>query len=150
MPAGPVPSSPSSGATSTDGGLTIDLVPPDTTIHTTDTVTGPPPVAVDRRALLERRAAEFELIDPRRDPARYLAMSTRECAQMVDEQTVRNYGTAASALDDDELRRLQLLERGTRIARIDILGDARDHAQVEVRLEGDPVRGFGLAAHANG
>lgn len=106
----------------------------------TTTVDNPPPVPVDQRALLERRAAEFELIDPRHQPADYLAISTRYCRRLVDEQTVREYGTAGSFGTAEE-RRLDLIERGTRVVGIDIFGYEHDRAQVEVRLEGDPPRG---------
>lgn len=121
---------------------TIDVGPPDTTPPKTVKIEIAPPVPVAKRAQLEERAAEFELLDPRRDPVRYLALSTRFCAQSATEQDVRDSGTtrAGGFISDAELRRLNLLERGTRIVGMDITGYLLDTARVAVRLDGDPPR----------
>lgn len=133
------PTIPSAGS-STTRGTTVDIYPPDTTVYTTDTLTSPPkPTPVDRRALLELRAAEFELLDPRRDPARYLAMSTAYCRGLVDEEHVRRYGTAAATFGEAEERRLDLLDRGTRVIGTNVFGYRSNAAQVEVRLDGERV-----------
>lgn len=145
------PAAPASGATtspqpppaSTDTTApvtTVDVGPPDTTPPRTFTIKSPPPVPVDKRTELEQHAAEFELLDPRRDPARYLALSTKYCAQFATEQDVRDSGTARGGgfLNEAEVRRLELVERGTRIVDIAIFGYILDTAQVTVRLDGDP------------
>lgn len=98
---------------------------------------------VDQRVLLEQRASEFELVDPRRDPGRYLAMSTGYCRRTVSEQTVRDYGTAANSFGEDEQRRLGLLAHGSQVTGVDIYGYRRDRAQVVVSLQGDPPEGSG-------
>lgn len=124
---------------------TVDVGPPVTAPRTTVPIVNPPPVRVDRRAELEERVAEFELLDPRRDPARYLTLSTSECRRLVSERVVRETGTAqgGGVLSTAEQRRLDLLERGTRVVGIDIIGYRPNRAQVEVRLEGDPPRHSG-------
>lgn len=120
---------------------TITVGTPARTTYTTDTITGAEPVSVDRRALLERRAAMFELLDPRLDPARYVAMSSRFCRQQADEHTVREDGTAGVLGDD--ARRLALLDRGTRVVGTEVFGYRPDKAQVAVTLDGDPADGSG-------
>lgn len=137
----PAPSSPGSASTAP---TTVFVGPPPYT-NPPATPARPRRVPVDRRALLERRAAEFELLDPRRDPRRYLAMSVSDCREAADEQEIRETGTARGGgfLNEAEARRLTLLDRGTRVLDIDVFGYLRDQAQVGVRLEGDPPEGSG-------
>lgn len=140
-PATAMPDPPPATSATDEPVTTVDVGPPSTTPRTTVTITSPPPVPVGKRAQLEQRAAEFELLDPSRDPARYLAMSTRECRGLASEQAVRESGTARPGgfLSEAEARRLDLVEGGTpRIVGIEIVGDARTSAVVEVRLNGDP------------
>lgn len=146
-PTAPAPSLPVPSAGSSDGTDPIPIIvdPPNGTVYTTDTSAVIESVPVDQREMLERRAAEFELIDPRRDPARYLAMGTRYCRKAVSEEQVRDYATArlGGFLTEAESRQLDLLDRGTRIVRIDVYGYANDGAQVAVLLDGDPSSGSG-------
>lgn len=136
--ASPVPGSSSTAST------TVFVDPPPYT-NPPAPVARPIRVPVERRALLERRAAEFELLDPRRDPRRYLAMSASDCKEVADEEEIRKTGTARGGgyLNEAEARRLTLLERGTRVVDIDVFGYLRDQAQVGVRLDGDPPQGSG-------
>lgn len=87
MPASPFPGSAGTAPTTVFVGPPPYTNPPQAPVR-------PQPVPVNRRALLERRAAEFELVDPRRDPRRYLAMSVSDCRDAADEQEIRETGTA--------------------------------------------------------